>query len=1077
MHVQHLTFNHGWARFLRVFAILTILAAPLSAFVAKTGATGLDSLAFSRPELRVGVTITNAGALQTQVQNMKALKQFIATYGPAWRFLMDERTGRVNLLDGGAIPFIPGAANALNGADFNAPCGNASCVPLATVEALARDFLKQHADVFLVDPGELELDPQGSGPVGDSLYFLRFQWKPSGLPVEGGSVFFRINNGNLIQVALDKIGPISLDPNPALEVGTAWTVLKGYLGTLASDSDQVVDPGTLSIVPVTPDGMDPDAFAAANFGKMIGYRLAYRIAFRRPGVTGTWEALVDAHTGDLLKFADANRYGHVHGGIRASDGLPAEEDHSFPAVDLGGGKYADSAGNFTGSSATTTLSGKYAHIDDACGMISASTTTGDINFGSGPSDINKTDCTAPAGNKYGAGNSKPSRTLYWNVSNINVRAQVWNPTNTWLPNNFVTLHVNGTPSCNASSGGADIYFYKRVAGSCNNLGEIPSVAMHEWGHSYDASDGSGSMDPPVECYADWTATMSTHLSCTGAGFLVSGNCWGYGDSCTSCTGVRDADWRKHASHTPWTASNNGSVYSCSSGGYDGPCGWEDHCESGISTQALWDLAAYDLEAAPTGLDTNSAWMLMDRLWFTGVKTLTAFYTCSSGTTSGCAGTTLYNVLRAMDDDGDGTANGTPHGAAIYAALARHNIACGAVTDAANQNQVSASCPSLTVPAFTLSPGYNQVVLSWTPITSATRYWIYRNEGSCSEGFTRIAVVNAPATTYTDTEVANGVTYNYRMMAAAASDACTGGVSVCNSVTPPGLAFVSNTVSDACPGGGAGNANGVIDAGETITLDPSLKNMGTSALAGLSGTLSTTTSGITITTATAAYPSIAGGATAPSNAPHFVFTVGTGVACGTTLTFNLHVTAPSGGPWDIPITLAAGTSNAGGLQTVLSQDFKSAKPPALPTGWTTQTVSGAAWQADRLGCANNSLRYPGTTKAADSWVFTPGVNLKAGVMYTLSFNQKDSSTAVTNKLAATVGTAPNASTQTTTVWSNSSLKNGGCTSRSGTFTPASTGTYYFGFHATSAANAKYMYVDDVLVTAVIPPSCAMNSCTP
>ena len=1077
MRFYHSTFNHGWPRLLRAFGLLTLLAASATAFVAKPGATPLDSLVFSRSELRVGLTLANAGGLQQQIQNGKALNQFIATYGPAWHFLMDERTGRVNLLDGGAIPFIPGAANALSGADFNAPCGNASCVAVGTVEALARDFLAQHADVFLADPGELELDPQGSGPAGDSLYFLRFQWKPSGLPVEGGSVFFRINNGNLIQVALDRIGPISLDPNPSLETSTAWAVLKGYLGAQASDSDQVVDPGTLSIVPVTPDGMDPDAFTAADYGKMIGYKLVYRIAFRRPGASGTWEALVDAHTGDLLKFADANRYGHVHGGIRASDGLPPEEDHSFPAVDIGGGKFADSAGNYPGTSAVTTLNGKYAHIDDACGTISASTTTGDINFGSGPSDINKTDCTVPAGNKYGAGNSKPSRTLYWNVSNINVRAQVWAPTNTWLPNNYVTLHVNGTPSCNASSGGADIYFYKRVAGSCNNLGEIPSVAMHEWGHSYDASDGSGSMDPPVECYADWTAAMSTHLSCTGAGFLVSGNCWGYGDSCTSCTGVRDADWRMHASHTPWTSSNNGQVYDCSGGGYDGPCGWEDHCESGISTQALWDLAADDLEAAPTGLDTNSAWMLMDRLWFSGVKTLTTFYTCSGGVTSGCSGTALYNVLKAVDDDGDGTANGTPHAAAIYAALARHNIACGAATDATNQNQVNASCPSLAVPAFTIGPGYNQVVLSWSPVTNATRYWVYRNEGNCNEGFTRIAVVNAPATTYTDTEVANGITYNYRMLAATASDSCTSGVSGCAGVTPPGLAFVSDSIADVCTGTGSGNANGIIDAGETITLDPVLKNFGTSALAGLSGTLSTTTSGITLIIATASYPTIAGGGTAPSNAPHFVFSVGTGVGCGTTLNFNLHVTAPSGGPWDLPITLTVGTSYPGGLQTVFSEDFKNAKVPALPTGWTTQTVTGATWQTDRYGCTNSALRYPGTTKAADSWVFTPGVTLQAGILYTLKFNQKDSSASYTNKLAVTVGTAANASAQTKTVWSSSSLKNTFCTARSGTFTPTSTGTYYFGFHATSAANARYMYVDDVLLTAVIPASCAMNACTP
>jgi len=284
-------------------------------------------------------------------------------------------------------------------------------------------------------------------------------------------------------------------------------------------------------------------------------------------------------------------------------------------------------------------------------------------------------------------------------------------------------------------------------------------------------------------------------------------------------------------------------------------------------------------------------------------------------------------------------------------------------------------------------------------------------------------------------------------------------------------------ADACPGGGTGNANGVIDAGETITLDPALKNAGGAALTGLAGTLSTTTTGITITIASASYPDIAGAATASSNAPHFVFTVGAGMACGTPIAFTLHVTAAAGGPWDIPITLTVGTPVTGGPQTVLTEDFKSAKVPALPPGWTTQTTAGAAWQTDRLGCSNNALRYPGTTKAADSWVFTPGIALKAGIAYTLSFNQKDSSTAVVNKLAATVGQAPTAAAQTTTVWSNTALKNGACTPRGGVFTPTATGTYYFGFHTTSAANAHYIYVDDVSVKAVIPPSCTMNACTP
>ena len=38
---------------------------------------------------------------------------------------------------------------------------------------------------------------------------------------------------------------------------------------------------------------------------------------------------------------------------------------------------------------------------------------------------------------------------------------------------------------------------------------------------------------------------------------------------------------------------------------------------------------------------------------------------------GCGAGSLYTVMRAIDDDGDGVGNGTPHAAAIFAALNRY----------------------------------------------------------------------------------------------------------------------------------------------------------------------------------------------------------------------------------------------------------------------------------------------------------------------------------------------------------------------------------------------------------------------
>ncbi len=136
-----------------------------------------------------------------------------------------------------------------------------------------------------------------------------------------------------------------------------------------------MDAGSLHIIPVTPAGQDPDRFEGA-VGSGIDYRLAHRFAFERSGVIGTWEALVDAHTGELLRFVDTNRYGRIHGGAYPGDNHTGEADRPFPFADTGlpiPNQYADAGGLFPGDTATTMLRGKYARIFDSCGSISNTT--------------------------------------------------------------------------------------------------------------------------------------------------------------------------------------------------------------------------------------------------------------------------------------------------------------------------------------------------------------------------------------------------------------------------------------------------------------------------------------------------------------------------------------------------------------------------------------------------------------------------------------------------------------------------------------------------------------------------------
>ena len=257
------------------------------------------------------------------------------------------------------------------------------------------------------------------------------------------------------------------------------------------------------------------------------------------------------------------------------------------------------------------------------------------------------------------------------------------------------------------------------------------MALHEWGHTLDNNDGS-TENRPVEGYADWMAALHLHDSCVGRGFFLSGNCSGYGDPCTACGGIRDMDYMMHTGHTPWSAANYGTLWHDSGSGYYGPCGIGSHAESGIPSQALWDFANRKLTAPPHNLDERTAWLVADRLWYLVIPTLGYdMYTCSIPSSNGCGGSSLFNVMRAIDDDGDGTANGTPHAGAIFSALADHNIACGTAGDPGNQNQTS--CPSLGAPTMTGEGQNNSAVLTWTAVTGATRYAIYRSDIGCDAG--------------------------------------------------------------------------------------------------------------------------------------------------------------------------------------------------------------------------------------------------------------------------------------------------------------------------------------------------------
>ncbi|HPR64254.1 MAG TPA: PKD domain-containing protein [Thermoanaerobaculia bacterium] len=749
-----------------------------------------EDLVFADPSMWVTAQHQDVSEIEAllNMELQSDWRRFLADHEGKWVMVVDRVTGRPAHMEGKGIPWIPGTANDLTGYDLGFSGDmEGKDVPLEFLITRVKSFLSEYPGLLRVNMDNLEVIPAASGPMLDYLYFVDFQWTYGGVPVDQAHVVFRLNHGNLVQIGQEYISDsiYSLNPVPKLSQQDAWETLWNYVGG-RYEEDTIINEGSLRILPVS----RPEVVArtVVQPGEGLDYRLAYILSFRRNGYHGTWEAKIDAHTGEILWFADANRYGDAHGSVYPTDQHPwttpnpdPEVDRPFPYVDCGGGVYANAGGIFTGDSCTSALSGKYTRISDACGSISLSTSTGDLNFGYSPA----TDCSNPGFG--GSGNTRATRTQYYHITNIKMKALTYLPSNSWL-NGQITDNVNINSTCNAywSPTLGTINFY-RSGNGCWNTGELPGVSLHEWAHGLDSNDGSPSGDMGTgETYGDFSGSLQTHESCAGNGFLGTSNCSGYGDSCLSCSGVRDMDYNKHNSHSPHFAEDMTSntctgctTYTCSSSAtYAGPCGREGHCESIVSSEPMWDLPTRDL--ITWGLDATTAWQLMDRYWYASRTTSGSVYACPSvTTTNGCGTSNYFTTFRVVDDcDGD-LNNGTPHASAIFAAFNRHKIACTTV----NNNDQTNCCPTIVTPTINGAAGNTQATITWGSVTNAAKYYVFRNELGCDAGFTKVGTVTAPGTQYVDNTVANGVSYYYRVQAIGSSESCFSSMSNCVTVVP------------------------------------------------------------------------------------------------------------------------------------------------------------------------------------------------------------------------------------------------------------------------------------------------------
>lgn len=144
---------------------------------------------------------------------------------------------------------------------------------------------------------------------------------------------------------------------------------------------------------------------------------------------------------------------------------------------------------------------------------------------------------------------------------------------------------------------------------------------------------------------------------------------------------------------------------------------------------------------------------------------------------------------------------------------------------------------------------------------------------------------------------------------------------------------------------SGNSNGVVDPGETFSLDIPLRNDGTVTATSVLGTLSLTSGSASLDRAVSAYPNIAP-AQVQSNSLPYLFTVGLDHACGAPLEFTLTVTYDPSNTLVYNFTVPVGTPSLGAPVTYNSTDVPKAIPDNTASGVnSTLTVGDSALVGD------------------------------------------------------------------------------------------------------------------------------------
>ena len=116
-----------------------------------------------------------------------------------------------------------------------------------------------------------------------------------------------------------------------------------------------------------------------------------------------------------------------------------------------------------------------------------------------------------------------------------------------------------------------------------------------------------------------------------------------------------------------------------------------------------------------------------------------------------------------------------------------------------------------------------------------------------------------------------------------------------------------------------------------------------------------------------------------------------------------------------------------------------------------------------GFTGKVLNYSyNTSNAANTWFFTQGLNLTAGVSYRIKYKYANATgaTQYPERVKVAYGSSATSAAMTNIIADHGNIIGGTVTNTFTDFTPSATGVYYIGFQAYSLPDMNQIYVDDI-----------------